>query len=134
MITLFISPSCTSCRKAKRWLEQMGIPFKERNIFSNPLTIDELKKLLAATENGTEDLISTRSKVFQKIDTNFDDLSINQLLSIVAKNPSILRRPLIMDERRLQIGFNDDEIRTFLPRSVRKLEMKEAQLKAETGL
>ena len=86
------------------------------------------------TENGTEDLISTRSKVFQNIDVDFDDLTITQLLEIVEKNPSILRRPLIMDEKRLQIGFNEDEIRTFLPRNIRKMEMKDAQLKAETGL
>lgn len=134
MITLFISPSCTSCRKAKRWFEQFGIPYKERNMFSNPLTINELKQLLSMTENGTEDLISTRSKVFQNIDVDFDDLTITQLLEIVEKNPSILRRPLIMDDKRLQIGFNEDEIRTFLPRNIRKMEMKDAQLKAETGL
>ena len=134
MITLFISPSCTSCRKANRWFEQFGIPYQERNMFSNPLTIDELKQLLSMTENGTEDLISTRSKVFQNIDVDFDDLTITQLLEIVEKNPSILRRPLIMDEKRLQIGFNEDEIRTFLPRNIRKMEMKDAQLKAETGL
>lgn len=134
MITLFISPSCTSCRKAKRWLEQFDLPFKERNMFSNPLTKNELKQLLSMTENGTEDLISTRSKVFQNIDIDFDELTMNELLKIVETNPSILRRPLILDEKRLQVGFNEDEIRTFLPRNVRKMEMKEAQLKAETGL
>ena len=43
------------------------------------------------------------------------------------KNPSLLRRPIIMDDRRLQVGYNEDEIRRFLPRKVRRLELAEAQ-------
>ena len=45
-VTLFTSPSCTSCRKAKAWLEEHDIPYKERNIFSEPLNIDEIKEIL----------------------------------------------------------------------------------------
>ena len=55
------------------------------------------------------------------------DLSIDQLLDLVEKNPSLLRRPIIMDDRRLQVGYNEDEIRRFLPRKVRRLELAEAQ-------
>ena len=44
MVTLYTSPSCTSCRKARAWLEEHNIAYTERNIFSEPLTIDEIKK------------------------------------------------------------------------------------------
>jgi len=44
MVTLFTSPSCTSCRKAKAWLEEHEIPYTERNIFSEPLNIAEIKE------------------------------------------------------------------------------------------
>ncbi len=44
MVTLFTSPSCTSCRKAKAWLQEHDIPYTERNIFSEHLTIDEIKQ------------------------------------------------------------------------------------------
>ncbi|MGH2117998.1 ArsC/Spx/MgsR family protein, partial [Aerococcus sp. L_32] len=37
-----------------------------------------------------------------------------------------LRRPIILDDKRLQVGYNEDEIRRFLPRSVRKLELQQA--------
>jgi len=43
VVTLFTSPSCTSCRKAKAWLIENGIDFVERNIFSEALTTDEIK-------------------------------------------------------------------------------------------
>ena len=127
MVNLYISPSCTSCRKAKAWLKKHDIPFKERNIFSEPLTKEELLQILRMTENGTEEIISTRSRAFQQLKVNLDDLSIDQLLDLVEKNPSLLRRPIIIDERRLQVGYNEDEIRRFLPRKVRRLELEEMQ-------
>lgn len=128
MLTLYTSPSCTSCRKARAWLKEHYIQFVERNIFQEPLNIEELKHILQMTENGTEEIISTRSKVFQKLDTDLDDLSLQDLLKLVQENPGLLRRPIMVDEKRLQVGFNEDEIRRFLPREVRTLELKQAQM------
>ncbi|OUK25203.1 glutaredoxin domain-containing protein, partial [Enterococcus faecium] len=45
MLTLYTSPSCTSCRKARAWLQEHQIPFVERNIFSEPLNSSELKAI-----------------------------------------------------------------------------------------
>lgn len=127
MVDLYVSPSCTSCRKAKAWLEKHDITFKERNIFSEPLSKEELTQILRMTENGTEEIISTRSRAFQELKVDLNDLSIDELINLVEKNPSLLRRPIIMDDRRLQVGYNEDEIRRFLPRKVRRLELAEAE-------
>ena len=116
MVTLFLSPSCTSCRKARAWLTNHEVAFDEHNIITSPLTHDELMKILSYTENGTEDIISTRSKVFQKLNIDVDDLTIKEL---------------IMDTKRMQIGFNEDEIRAFLPRDYRKQELRQATIRAE---
>ncbi|HGS8650564.1 TPA: transcriptional regulator Spx, partial [Enterococcus faecalis] len=104
--------------------------FKERNIFSEPLNIEELKAILIMTEDGTEEIISTRSKVFQKLNMDLDELPLQDLLELVQENPGLLRRPIMIDEKRLQVGFNEDEIRRFLPRDVRQLELRQAQLMA----
>ncbi|WHK26085.1 transcriptional regulator SpxA [Enterococcus faecalis] len=130
MLTLYTSPSCTSCRKARAWLQEHEIPFKERNFFSEPLNIEELKAILIMTEDGTEEIISTRSKVFQKLNMDLDELPLQDLLELVQENPGLLRRPIMIDEKRLQVGFNEDEIRRFLPRDVRQLELRQAQLMA----
>ncbi|KRL60054.1 spxA protein [Latilactobacillus fuchuensis DSM 14340 = JCM 11249] len=82
------------------------------------------------TEDGTEEIISTRSKIFQELNIKIDDLSVNELLDLVQENPGLLRRPIILDEKRLQVGYNEDEIRRFLPREVRALELQQAQLMA----
>ncbi|MBN6204994.1 transcriptional regulator Spx [Ralstonia pickettii] len=127
MVTLYTSPSCTSCRKAKAWLEEHEIPFRERNIFLEPLSIDEIKEILRMTEDGTDEIISTRSKVFQKLDVNIEQLPMQDLFELIQKNPGLLRRPIIIDEKRLQVGYNEDEIRRFLPRTVRTFQLREAQ-------
>lgn len=98
MLTLYTSPSCTSCRKARAWLQEHEIPYVERNIFSEPLNIDELKAILQMTEDGTEEIISTRSKVFQKLNMDLDELSLKELLDLVKENPGLLRRPIMIDE------------------------------------
>ena len=82
MVTLYTSPSCTSCRKAKAWLEEHDIPYTERNIFSEPLSIDEIKEILRMTEDGTDEIISTRSKSFQKLDVNLETLPLQESVSI----------------------------------------------------
>ncbi|GEL77154.1 regulatory protein Spx [Tenuibacillus multivorans] len=127
LVTLFTSPSCTSCRKARAWLEDQSIPFKERNIFSDSLTEDEVKEILRMTEDGTDEIISTRSKVFQSLDVSLDQMPLKDLISLIQKNPGLLRRPIILDDKRLQVGYNEDEIRRFLPRKVRSFQLKEAQ-------
>ncbi|HHH8576543.1 TPA: transcriptional regulator Spx, partial [Streptococcus pyogenes] len=113
------------------WLVKHEVDFQEHNIITSPLSRDELMSILSFTENGTEDIISTRSKVFQKLDIDVEELSISDLIDLIAKNPSLLRRPIIMDQKRMQIGFNEDEIRAFLSRDYRKQELRQATIKAE---
>lgn len=125
MVTLYISPSCTSCRRAKAWFDEHHIPYKERNILSEKLTLDEIKNILHFTEDGTDEIISTKSKAYQKLNINIDSLSLRELYKIIEQNPGLLRRPLILDEKRLQVGFNEEEIRSFLPRNMRIFQLDE---------
>ena len=127
MVTLYTSPSCTSCRKARAWLKEHDIPFVERNIFSEPLSLAEIKTILRMSENGTEDIISKRSKAYQSLGMDLDELPMTELYALIAQTPGLLRRPIILDDKRLQIGYNEDEIRRFLPREVRALELRKAQ-------
>lgn len=119
MVTLYLTPSCTSCRKARAWLEEHQIEYVERNILSEPLTVEEIKSILRLTEDGTEEIISTNSKTYQQLNVDIDALPLNELYELIIDNPQMLRRPIIMDHKRLQVGYNDDEIRRFLPRRLR---------------
>ncbi len=121
MIRIYTAPSCASCRKVKAWLKEHDIPYVEKNIFSTLLREDELRELLERSENGTDDIISKRSKIMKEGKVNIDDMSVNELIKFIQKNPSVLKRPIIIDERRFQVGYNAEEIRAFIPRELRKL-------------
>lgn len=127
MVTLYVTPSCTSCRKARAWLEEHNIPYTERNIFTEPLSLTEIKEILRMTEEGTEDIISTRSKAYSELEVDISELPLNEFFEIVQAQPGLLRRPIMIDEKRLQIGLNEDEIRRFLPREVRAQELARAK-------
>ena len=123
MITLYSSASCTSCRKAKSWLEEHDIPFTEKNVFTEKITDEELKAILQLTENGTKELISQRSQAFRELDIDIEDMSLGNVLKLIQRHPGIMRRPILVDDKRLLVGYNEEDIRCFLPRDIRKLEL-----------
>lgn len=130
MIRIYTSPSCSSCRKVKKWFMDQNIPFEERNIFSSALNDNELMDILSKSENGTDDIISPRSKIVKEAHVDFDDMRISEVVSFIKKNPSILKRPIMVDDRRIQVGYNEEEIRSFIPPEARKI----AQSSCERGI
>lgn len=123
-VQFLTTPSCTSCRKAKKWLIDNHVDFEERNIFAHPLTKAELKQILMLSEDGTESLVSTRSFAYKQFQDKINSMKIGELLELLEAHPEMIRRPIMVDQRRLQIGFNDDEIRRFLPRDIRKSDLE----------
>ena len=119
MVILSTSPGCASCRKAKQWLKDNQIEFVEKNIFTSLLKESEIKYLLSRCENGTEDIISVRSKAFQALQKDIDDYSMKELVTLIQENPSILKRPILLSEKSLVVGYDDDEITTMMPAQLR---------------
>ncbi|MDR2976496.1 MAG: Spx/MgsR family RNA polymerase-binding regulatory protein [Streptococcaceae bacterium] len=125
MIIVYTVPSCSSCKKAEEWLRAHELEYKEINLLTDDIKREDLLKILSLTDDGTEEIISKRSKAYARLDMNFDNVSVNSLISLIYENRTLLRRPLIFDETRLQVGFNEDDIRKFLPRSFRKVKLDE---------
>lgn len=123
MIQMYTTPSCSSCRKAKKWFEEHRIEYREKNIFNIKLTREDIMLMLKNTENGFEDIISTRSKVFQDQNLDIDEMSMRELTDFIIENPSVLRRPIIIEDNKMQVGYNEDEIRTFIPKRLREIIM-----------
>ena len=122
MIQIYTTPSCASCRKAKKWFDQYKIPYSEKNIFSIKLSQEDIFRMLANSENGFEDIISTRSKVFKEKHLDPENMSVQALVSFIIDNPSVLKRPIIINELELQVGYNNEDITIFLPKELRHKE------------
>lgn len=122
MIKIYTSPSCSSCRKVKKWFKDENIPFVEKNIFVSTLNETELKDILYKSENGTDDIISNRSKIVKESGIDLNSLSLSELISFIKENPSVLKRPIIVDDRKIQVGYNQEDIRVFIPHARRMAE------------
>lgn len=133
MIHIYTTPSCSSCRKAKKWFEEHHIEYKEKNIFNIQLSREDILMMLKNTENGFEDIISTRSKIFQDMNIDIEEMSMNDLVEFIIENPSVLRRPIIIENNKMQVGYNEDEIRTFIPKRLREIIMYTNTQQGEEG-
>ena len=119
MIKIYTSPSCSSCRKVKKWFNDQNIPYVEKNIFAATLNENELKDILVKSENGTEDIISPRSKIVKESGVNLDSMTIKELIDFIRNNPSVLKRPIMVDDNKIQVGYNPEEITVFIPHAKR---------------
>lgn len=121
MIVVYTSPGCASCRKVKQWLKDRDLDYIEKNIFKTLLNDNEIKHLLMRSENGSDDIVSKRSKVIQSKNIDLDSMTTDELIQFIKTNPSVLKRPIILNEDNFQVGFDEDEISIFVPRELRKI-------------
>ena len=115
MIYLYISPSCQSCRKTIKWFDDQKIPYKKINILKDKLTKEDIFRMLKNTENGFDDIISRRSKPFMENNLDMDNMKTSELIDFIIQNPTILKRPIIVSNDIVEVGYNADDIRAFIP-------------------
>lgn len=120
MITIYTTLSCSACRKVKDWFREWEIPFVEHDITKTPLEKEVLLDILYKAENGAEDIISTRSKMYKEKKVNLEIMTLSELIAFIQENPTVLRKPIIVDERKIQVGYNAEEITVFIPREKRE--------------
>ena len=119
MIKIYTSPSCSSCRKVKKWFKDQEIPYVEKNIFAATLSEKELTEILSKSENGTDDIISPRSKIVKENNLDLENMTIKELIGFIRENPSVLKRPIMVDDNKIQVGYNPDDITVFIPQAKR---------------
>ncbi|WP_087973808.1 transcriptional regulator Spx [Oceanobacillus rekensis] len=120
MTVTIYGAACSSTRKAKQWFTKHNINYVVRNVTRDVLTVHELQSILRMTVEGTDEIISTRSKVYKDLNLDIESLPLQELLELIQEYPRLLRSPIIVDSKRLQVGYHEDDIRQFLPRKTRE--------------
>lgn len=123
MIKMYFHAKTTAVTKEMKWLANHDAKFTARDIKKQPLTRDEILYMLSLTEEGTDDLISTRSKAYKALPASVQDMGMNELVDLLQKNPGILKNPIVVDRNKLATGFDLETIREFVPASYRKKEL-----------
>ena len=130
MIKIYTVSSCTSCKKAKNWLNAHQLSYNEHNLGKEAITKEEILNILTKTENGIASILSSKNRYAKSLDFDIEELSVNEVIDLITSNPRILKSPILIDEKRLQVGYKEDDIRAFLPRSVRNVENAQARMRA----
>ena len=74
MIKIYTISSCTSCKKAKTWLNNHQLPYKEQNLGKEPLTKEEILNILSKTENGVESIVSSKNRYAKALNCDISDI------------------------------------------------------------
>ena len=130
MIKIYTVSSCTSCKKAKNWLNAHQLSYNEHNLGKEAITKEEILDILTKTENGVASIVSSKNRYAKSLDCDIDELSVSEMIDIITANPRILKSPILIDEKRLQVGYKEDDIRAFLPRAVRNVGNAQARMRA----
>ncbi|TFD92280.1 MULTISPECIES: Spx/MgsR family RNA polymerase-binding regulatory protein [Jeotgalibacillus] len=112
-ITFYTYPSCTSCRKTKKWLKANDVNVTERHIFRETPDFDELMHLLTLTTDGLDELLATRSQSFKNLNRDVNDLPLSEVVKLIIEDPKLLKRPILTDGRKLIVGYNPEGLRSL---------------------
>lgn len=97
---------CTSCQKAEAFLGERGVAFARRDLFKSPLSVDELRAVLAQHGLTARDVLSTRSRPYKALNLAEQDPSDDALLDLMSQYPALIRRPLVLTADDVVIGFD----------------------------
>ena len=109
---LFIQyPNCSTCQKAKRWLDAHNITYTERHIAEDNPSYDELKEWHAKSGLPLKKLFNTSGLLYKEIQLKdkLPAMSDEEQLKLLATNGMLVKRPLIVDDNKVLTGFKEAE-------------------------
>ena len=109
-IIFYSYPKCSTCRKASKWLDQNNINYKYIDLIKEPPTKKFLELALIQFSLDKKKIFNTRGKSFKSIDLNILDLTKQEVIELLSKDGKLIKRPfLVINERKLILGFNDSD-------------------------
>ena len=109
---LFICyPKCTTCQKAKKWLESQGIAYTERNIAEENPTYAELKKWYKKSGLPLKSFFNTSGLLYKsmQLKDKLPEMSEEEQLKLLATDGMLVKRPLVVDGDNVLTGFKEAE-------------------------
>ncbi|SEF90345.1 Spx/MgsR family RNA polymerase-binding regulatory protein [Nitrosomonas ureae] len=111
MLKFYGYKKCDTCRKAERYLLQAGISYEFIDITENPPTAEELAVIVKCVNVSLSKLFNTSGVQYRelKIKAQLPALSGKEILTLLAGNGRLVKRPLITDGKRATVGFNAEK-------------------------
>ena len=112
MKVLFIEyPKCTTCQKAKRWLDENKINYTDRHIKEDNPTYDELKEWYEKSGLPLKRFFNTSGMLYKSMNLKdkLPDMNDEEQLRLLASDGMLVKRPLIVTDNAILTGFREKE-------------------------
>ncbi len=109
---LFIQyPKCSTCQKAKKWLEAHNITYTERYIADNKPSYDELKEWHQKSGLPLRKFFNTSGLLYKNmhLKDKLPAMSEEEQLKLLATDGMLVKRPIIVDDHKVLVGFKEAE-------------------------
>ncbi|MBU5425471.1 arsenate reductase family protein [Tissierella pigra] len=113
---LLCYPRCTTCTKARKWLDENNIEYEERNIKENNPTEDELRQWIIKSNYPIKKFFNTSGNVYKelKLKDKLSDMNDDEKINILSTDGMLVKRPIIVGEKYVFVGFKEDEWKNIL--------------------
>lgn len=112
MKNIFIEyPKCSTCKKAKKWLEDNKIEFTERNIVTETPTVEELTKWIRESKEEIKKWFNTSGLKYKELNLKEKLLTMTdtEKVELLASDGMLIKRPLLISDKGIFIGFKEEK-------------------------
>lgn len=111
MLIFIEYPKCTTCKRAKAWLDEAGIEYTDRNIKDENPTIDELREWYAKSGLPLKRFFNTSGMLYKQMSLKdkLPKMSEEEQLELLSTDGMLVKRPIIINDDTILVGFRQDE-------------------------
>ena len=104
-------PKCSTCQKAKKWLDENKIVYTERHIVEANPSAEELKMWYKRSGLPLKKFFNTSGMLYKemKLKDKLSEMSEEEQIKLLATNGMLVKRPLVVDEDKVLVGFKETE-------------------------
>ena len=109
---LFIEyPKCSTCKKAKKWLDERGVSYDDRHIVEDNPSADELRSWQQASGLPARRFFNTSGMLYREMQLKdrLPEMSDDEVFALLATNGMLVKRPLVVDGDTVLVGFREKE-------------------------
>ena len=103
-------PKCSTCKKAKQWLEKNNIAFQDRNIVLDNPSFEELKKWINMSNISINKFFNTSGMLYRSmgLSKKLQELNDDEKIKLLASDGMLIKRPLLIYNTGVLVGFKED--------------------------
>ena len=111
MIKFICYPKCTTCQKAKKWLDDNGIKYELRDIKLDNPTLEELNEWYNKSGLPIKKFFNTSGLLYKSLDlkNKLPEISEDEMLNLLSTDGMLVKRPLLIGDDFVLVGFNEAE-------------------------